>query len=119
MHDDITAVDPNFFFVQDGAKSHTAAFTQEWLQNKDLIQPEDWPAKSPDMNPCDFFLWGKMLHELAKRRSQVKNTNSLKVVLQEIWMESVRRRQKKACQSFVKRLHKVVECEGGHIQAYL
>ena len=40
-------------------------------------------AKHPDINPCDFFMWGKMLHELAKR-SRVKNTDSLKVALLEI-----------------------------------
>ena len=22
------------------------------------IQGRDWPARSPDLNPCDFFLWG-------------------------------------------------------------
>ena len=22
------------------------------------IRGRDWPARSPDLNPCDFFLWG-------------------------------------------------------------
>ena len=60
MFDDVQAVDPNFFFVQDGAKSHTTALTQEWLLNNVgewvQIQPEDWPAKSPDLNPSDILL---------------------------------------------------------------
>ena len=89
------------------------------LLGRGLDQPEDWPAKSPDMNPYDFFLWGKMLHEFAKRRCQVKNTDSLKVELLEIWNGISQDGIKKARKSFVKRLHKVVDCKGRHIETYL
>ena len=29
-----------------------------WLWILDTIQRHDWPARSPDLNPMDFFYWG-------------------------------------------------------------
>ena len=60
----------------------------------------------------------QMPHELAKRRSQVKNTDSLKVTLLE-FCDGISQEIKEACQSFVKRLQKVIECEDEHTEAYL
>lgn len=53
-----------FWFQQDGAPPHFAAVVREWL-NMTLPErwigrggPVPWPARSPDLNPLDFFLWG-------------------------------------------------------------
>ena len=29
-----------------------------------------WPARSPDLNPCDFFLWGYLKSKVYSNRSQ-------------------------------------------------
>lgn len=56
----------NVFFQHDGAPPHNAAivnnfltetFGNNWLANQG---PNLWPARSPDMTPMDFFLWGKL-----------------------------------------------------------
>ena len=37
-------------------------FTIEMSQDRVVIPHHDpeWPARSPDLTPCDFFLWGYM-----------------------------------------------------------
>lgn len=51
-------------FQQDGAPAHYAALVRQYL---DLVFPNrwigrlgpmQWPARSPDLTPLDFFLWG-------------------------------------------------------------
>ena len=52
------------WFQQDGAKSHTSRRSLEILQDmfpSHVISRRGdigWPPRSPDLNPCDFFLWG-------------------------------------------------------------
>ncbi|CAK9802718.1 Histone-lysine N-methyltransferase SETMAR [Anthophora quadrimaculata] len=51
-------------FQQDGATPHTARVSMEKLRAifpKKLISKYGdipWPPRSPDLTPCDFFLWG-------------------------------------------------------------
>jgi hypothetical protein len=50
----------------DGAPAHFSAQTEQhlntqlpdrWLGHGDSVS---WPARSPDLNPPDFFLWGQL-----------------------------------------------------------
>jgi hypothetical protein len=58
------------WFMQDGATPHTANVMLDFLNI--IFSPRvmshrypkhhncghSWPPLSPDLNPCDFFLWG-------------------------------------------------------------
>ena len=54
------------WWQQDGATCHNTktnmAYLDRQFQDRVLsrkpIQGLDWPARSPDLNPCDFCLWG-------------------------------------------------------------
>jgi transposase len=49
------------WFQQDGATAHTAKVTLQHLENyfgQRVITRGLWPARSPDLTPPDFFLWG-------------------------------------------------------------
>ena len=51
------------WFQQDGATCHTANLTKEVLKevfDTRLISKPKWPARSPDLTPPDFFLWGML-----------------------------------------------------------
>ncbi|GFY74769.1 putative DD41D transposase [Trichonephila inaurata madagascariensis] len=54
----------SMWFQQDGATSHTAHVTIDLLKNKfderviSRNGPVDWPPRSCDLTPLDFFLWG-------------------------------------------------------------
>ena len=51
------------WWVQDGAPAHTLLMVRdilmEMFQNRVIALHHDieWPARSPDLTPCDFFLW--------------------------------------------------------------
>ena len=49
-----------YFFQQDGATPHTANSSQTWLTTKfgeKFVNKKMRPARSPDLNPCDYYLW--------------------------------------------------------------
>ena len=53
------------YWQQDGASIHTTDRVMRYLDgqfgprviSRKKIQGTDWPPRSPDLNPCDFFLW--------------------------------------------------------------
>ena len=50
-----------YYFQQDGASPHRGKKVQKYLKKKfgdRFIDKKTWPPRSPDLNPCDFFLWG-------------------------------------------------------------
>jgi transposase len=52
-----------YYFQQDGATAHTADIVQDWLKSKfskKFVNKKMWPPRSPDLNPCDFYLWGHL-----------------------------------------------------------
>ena len=51
-----------FTFQQDNAPAHRARETVHLLthETSDFITPTLWPANSPDLNPVDFQIWGKL-----------------------------------------------------------
>lgn len=57
-------VNEGTFFQQDGATSHTARISMNIVNrlfpNHVISRNGDitWPSRSPDLTPCDFFLWG-------------------------------------------------------------
>jgi inhibitor of nuclear factor kappa-B kinase subunit alpha len=57
------------FFQQDSATPHTARDSIEELRQvfRDrIISRGLWPARSPDLNPCDFYLWGNLKQKVYK-----------------------------------------------------
>lgn len=51
------------WFQQDGAPAHTAHSTQTllhgWFEDRIVSRgfPNEWPPRSPDLTPCDYYLW--------------------------------------------------------------
>ncbi|EZA52871.1 hypothetical protein X777_07689 [Ooceraea biroi] len=52
------------WFQHDGAPAHFSLNVRQYLDQRFLNRwigrggPVAWPARSPDLNPLDFFLWG-------------------------------------------------------------
>ena len=58
----VEAMYPNkdFTFVQDSAPSHRANQLQNFLKQNlksRFVNNTDWPPKSPDCNPLDYYFW--------------------------------------------------------------
>lgn len=106
-----------FYFQQDGARPHTANIVQEYLEGKfnvKFINKTQWPPRSPDLNPCDYFLWGylksKVYRPLPKTLDDLK-TNITREInnINTSVLESVFLNFKKRCQL-------LIEKNGGHIE---
>lgn len=60
----------NLWFQQDGCPAHNSREVQIFLSEtfgERLISnsgPVRWPARSPDITPLDFYLWGHVKNEI-------------------------------------------------------
>ncbi|PNF25374.1 hypothetical protein B7P43_G10917, partial [Cryptotermes secundus] len=113
----------NVWFQQDGATAHTtqASMTVLWSKfPRQLISLRGdvlWATHSPDLTPCDFFLWGYLKVEVFKHRPtnllQLKN-----VIRQEVAKIPVHTLER-AEGNFRKRLHQCIENSGHQLQDIL
>ena len=100
-------------YQQDGAPAHTSNVAQTWLSNNvpAFVAKDEWPANSPDLNPCDFYLWGRLEDIVnTKRYSTVA---SLKAAIQSAWDALDDEEVAAACLSFKNRLSLCVGASGG------
>jgi inhibitor of nuclear factor kappa-B kinase subunit alpha len=115
-----------FWFMQDGARPHRTADVFQTLYGhfgsniigldcpKHFDGGIEWPACSPDLNPCDFFLWGylksKVWETSPKTIPELKNA-----ITEEINKINVGL-CKRVISSFTNRLTAVIAQEGGHFE---
>ena len=110
-------------FQQDGAPPHFArsvrdflntTFPDGWIGRRG---PLPWAPRSPDLTPCDFFLWGYVkskvfstnCFDLAQLEERIRST------LSEI-PEEMLRNVGEAC---VRQWMEVIENEGAHVEVTL
>uniref|UniRef100_A0A915DS48 Uncharacterized protein n=1 Tax=Ditylenchus dipsaci TaxID=166011 RepID=A0A915DS48_9BILA len=79
-----------------------------------------WPSRSPDLTPCDFFLWTSKptniktqvysapMNKLCELRDRIENT------FQQMPQAMVDR----VIDSYDRRLRKCEKLNGGHVEAY-
>jgi hypothetical protein len=107
------------WFQQDGATAHTANLSMNAL--RDLFPGHlisrfgdvAWPARSPDLNACDFWLWGYLKSKVfvTKPNTIAQLKNCIRNEVAAIPMAMIRR----VMANFVKRLNTCVEIGGGHL----
>ena len=111
--------------MHDGAPPHFGVVVQEYLNahfpNRWIGRggPISWPARSPDLNPIDFYLWGhlkslvyetpvdseaELLPRIQAACDQVRGTPEV--------LERVRRSMMHRCQL-------CIECGGRHMEHIL
>jgi hypothetical protein len=73
--------------MQDGVTAHTATYSFNVLNevfDDRLISHGLWSARSPDLNPCDFYQWGNQKdkaysnnpHTLVELKQSIRETIS-------------------------------------------
>jgi hypothetical protein len=108
------------YFMQEGATPHTAKETIRELRGafgeingEDMIIRKGlWPPRSPDLNPCDFYLWRKL-----KSVVYANNPHDLEALKQNI-REAIYNIQQRELQQVsrnpFKRIHACLTAEGRH-----
>ena len=113
------------WFMQDGAPAHRMIIIRNKLQELfghrviRLGFDVEWPPRSPDLTPCDFFLWGHLKNQVYKTPPP-----SLEILRHRIEEEF---RLLKNKPQVIKRAvnamrHRAITCaerNGGHVEGYL
>jgi len=95
---------------------------QDWLRvsRTDFIAKDQWPSKSPDLNPLDYHVWGAMLQAFHKLHPKPKTITELKNTLQQIWddlpLTTINKVINTVINDFRKRLNECVSVGGGHFE---
>lgn len=110
----------NLWFQHDGAPAHFGVvvrnylnnvFPNRWIGRRGTIE---WPARSPDLNPCDFFLWGYIKDKVYRERPNNLEDLRIRIIREMGAIENnvfgnVRR-------SFRERLEMCIQRNGRHIE---
>lgn len=115
-------------FMQDGAGPHVSHQTMAFLQddpcfaalvskNADTSSGSlEWPPYSPDLNPCDAFLWGYLKSRVWANGPIATLTELKKRITEEINLLDTTDREKisNGCNAFLSNVRACVDAEGGH-----
>ena len=113
----------DFTFVQDSAPSHRANQVQNFLKQKlksRFVKNTDWPPKSPDCNPLDYYFWDHVQEKVYDGRYcyPFATIDELKRRIRDVWDECATDlpQIRKAMKQFLPRLEAVDAKEGGSIK---
>ena len=111
-----------FTFVQDTAPSYRANQVQNFLKQKlkcRFVKNTDWPPKSSDCNPLDYYFWDRVHKNVYDGRYCYPfATIEEKRRLRDVWDECATDlpQIRKAMKQFLPRLEAVDAKEGGSIK---
>jgi hypothetical protein len=83
-------LNPSIWFQQDRAPPHYGVNVRRFLDNQlerrwiGRRGPMEWPPRSPDLTPLDFFLWGHL-----KNRVYINRLNNLQDLMERIRHEMI------------------------------
>jgi len=103
--------------MQDSATPHKATIVQTWLKDKfgkKFIDKDLWPPRSPDLNPCDFYLWGHLKSMVYNPLP--KTLDDLKANIEREIQKISKNNLNSTFLNFQKRCNLILSAEGGHIE---
>ena len=110
----------SLLFMQDGAPPHFARTVRQWLDENFPDRwigrrgPIEWPPRSPDLTPCDFFLWGYLKSQVYAHKPST--SDELKTLIARSIHEIQQDVIDRSLLEYRKRLHKCMEAGGGHVE---
>lgn len=111
----------NMIFMHDGAPPHWGVKVRDWLDQRfphrwmgrgSPTMP--WPPRSPDMTPCDFFLWGFLKSQVYGR--PIRDVTDLKKRIVDSFKLVTPQMMSNAFDEYRHRLNVVIEQGGGHCE---
>ncbi|KFM83383.1 hypothetical protein X975_26734, partial [Stegodyphus mimosarum] len=111
-------------FMQDGDPPHFAVRVQQMLRQKFTTErvisryfPTAWPPRSPDLTPCDFWLWGYLKSKVYQ--GVVQDLATLKDNISRTVREIPADMLLSAVVHTVHKMQYVVHNNGSHIELHL
>lgn len=109
-------------FMQDGAPPHFGLSVRSWLDEKlpnrwmgrgSSNMP--WPPRSPDLTPCDFFLWGFIKSKVYGEKC--KTIQELKTRIETAFQDHITEEMcRQVMMGYQRRLQKCFEIDGGQVE---
>lgn len=118
------ALRSTIIFQQDGHPAHTSIvartilnrkFPNRWIGKRSNFQ--EWPPRSPDLTPLDFFLWGYLKDQIYQTLPHDRDDliNRIQTAILRISPQMLRRVR----ESFVRRVVLCEEHDGGYFEHLL
>ena len=105
--------------TEDVAPPHYATVVREWLDETfpgrwiGRCGPIEWPPRSPDLTPPDFFLWGYLKDKVYGH--SIANIDELKDVITTEFNAIPVEMCRAACENVALRLQACVDANGGQV----
>ena len=96
---------------------HRAFTVEEFIKNGGLPVATQWPPHSPDLTPCDFFLWGYLKAKVYEQRPQT--LKALKEAIQREVAAITPEMILKVMDNYRERLHQCINIQGRHLSDVL
>ena len=112
----------DYIFMQDSTSPHYAIPVQNYLNNKRPNNwigrggPVNWPARSPDLTPCDFFLWRHVKAKVFSTPTQF--VDHLKIKIRQVIRSIPRGMLAKVWENTKFRLQYLPVVQGGHLEMF-
>ena len=97
---------------------HTSNLVQHYLKEEfglhGFVNKSQWPPKSPDLNPLDYWFWNALKEKVYEgRRTPFTSVTQLKRRARRVWQSAINEvHLQKSILKFKKRLNAVVQNEG-------
>lgn len=111
----------NVWFQHDGCPAHNSREVQTLLRNtfgERIISnsgPVLWPARSPDLTPLDFYLWGHVKNEMYEF-DPPEEIDMLIQRARELFAGINRHTLERVTNSVIKKCQKCIDKNGGHFE---
>ena len=115
----------NHWFQQDGCPAHyglnVRAYLDQTYPNRWMGRggPVPWPARSPDLTPLDFYLWGAMEAFVYETPVLTEQDLMARIVMAGEFIRTDPGVFLRVRTEWLRRCRKCVEVEGGHFQHLL
>ncbi|XP_017885361.1 histone-lysine N-methyltransferase SETMAR-like [Ceratina calcarata] len=115
----------DMWYMHDGAPPHSttavtnhlnSTFGEKWIGRRG---PVPWPARSPDLNPLDFFFWGHFKTLVYSTPVNTLEDLVLRIQFTAGIIKNVTGDFKKVNDNFRKRIQLCLEQDGGHFEHLL
>ena len=110
------------WWIQDGAPAHRRLIVRERLQRlfQDKIvamnHPVEWPPRSPDLTPCDYFLWGFLKGKVFVTPPRDLGDLRARIVEAVDALRQDRGMIRRVVRSMRSRAQTCIERDGGHVE---
>ena len=109
--------------MQDGTPPHWGLQVREWLNETLPLRwmgrgsPNmPWPPRSPDLTPCDYFMWGFLKSKVHK--TKLTTIQVLKSRIQEDFQEITLEICRKVIENHQHRLTALIQNGGCHVEVH-